>query len=52
MGNKLRRHKKCVGCMIFINKSANRNPYLCRDCEKELKKMDVGVPLIYNSFYS
>ena len=51
MGNKLRKYKKCVSCMIVINKSAGRNPYLCRNCERDLMGDGFENSLIYNQFY-
>ena len=41
------RYRKCVSCRNEIRKTAHTNPYLCRECEHELKSMDIPVPINY-----
>ena len=47
----MKKYRKCISCLDLIIKSAKTNPYICRDCEKELEKMDLAIPVYNKSLF-
>ena len=46
-GETMSKYRMCIACATPITKSARSDPYVCRDCEQEMREMDALVPVYH-----